>query len=225
MDLPDQDGPLPAGRGGGSSLPPERLVRLAGFFYGVMAALALLWRGPLAAGPVFFASAETAAAGVRWGVDIAAGLASAAGVIVLSRELTRRTRFGEVLARSLALAIGPLTRPQIAWLALLSGCAEELLFRGALQPHLGLVATSLVFGLAHFVPRRELAPWAVFSVAAGLLLGGLFDWTGNLLAPIVAHAGINVVNLDRLVAEYAPRQHAPFGEDPQPPPPRDPEPR
>jgi membrane protease YdiL (CAAX protease family) len=192
-------------------------VRLASLFYGGMAALALLWRGPLVAGPVFFASDQAAAEGVRWGPDLGAGLVSAVAVIVLSRELTRRTRFGDVLARSLAHAIGPLTRVQIALLALLSGCAEELLFRGALQPHLGLLPTSLVFGLAHFVPRRELAPWALFSVAAGLLLGGLFEWTGNLLAPIAAHIGINAVNLDRLVAEYGSGSRAPSGEEePQP---------
>jgi membrane protease YdiL (CAAX protease family) len=192
-------------------------VRLACLFYGGMAALALLWRGPLVSGPVFFASERAAAEGVRWGADLGAGLASAAAVIVLSRELTRRTRFGDALARSLARAIGPLTHGQIALLALLSGCAEELLVRGALQPHLGLLATSLVFGLAHFVPRRELAPWALFSTAAGLLLGSLFEWTGNLLAPIAAHIGINAVNLELLLAEYGPRRRAPAAEqDPQP---------
>jgi hypothetical protein len=69
----------------------------------------------------------------------------------------------------------------------------------------GLVPASLIFGLAHFVPRRELAPWCLFAIAAGLLLGGLYEWTGNLVAPVVAHAGINAVNLRLRAARAAPR--------------------
>ena len=80
-------------------------------------------------------------------------------------------------------------------LALASGVAEEAFFRGALQPHVGLVAASLIFGVVHFVPRREFLPWTVFAVAAGFLLGWLFDTTGNLVAPVVAHTTINAVNL------------------------------
>jgi membrane protease YdiL (CAAX protease family) len=45
------------------------------------------------------------------------------------------------------------------------------------------------------VPRRELIAWTGFSIAAGLLLGWLFDATGNLVRPVVAHAVINGVNL------------------------------
>jgi membrane protease YdiL (CAAX protease family) len=82
--------------------------------------------------------------------------------------------------------------------------AEEAFFRGALQPHVGLVAASLIFGLAHFAPRRDLLPWTAFSLGAGLLLGGLFEMTGNLLAPVAAHALINAVNLRFLSLYYAP---------------------
>jgi membrane protease YdiL (CAAX protease family) len=87
-------------------------------------------------------------------------------------------------------------------LAVLSGVSEEAFFRGALQPQLGLVATSALFGLAHLVPRRELAPWCLFSFAAGLLLGLLFERTGNLLAPSVAHIVVNAVNLRLLSVKW-----------------------
>ena len=65
-----------------------------------------------------------------------------------------------------------------------------------------LVPASLVFGLAHFVPRREFLPWTGFAVAAGFLLGALFDATGNLVAPIVAHTTVNAVNLRFLSRAY-----------------------
>ncbi len=35
-----------------------------------------------------------------------------------------------------------------------------------------------------------------------LVLGALFESTGNLVAPSVAHVGINAVNLRRLVVRY-----------------------
>jgi len=62
-----------------------------------------------------------------------------------------------------------------------------MLFRGLLQPWLGLTATSVLFGLLHVIPRREMIPWTIFSVAAGFLLGWLFAFSGTLVAPIACH--------------------------------------
>jgi membrane protease YdiL (CAAX protease family) len=102
---------------------------------------------------------------------------------------------GRVLAEHLAGILGPLSGTQVVILALASGVGEEAFFRGALQPRVGLVAASLLFGLAHLVPRRELLPWAGFALLAGVLLGALFEYTGNLLAPTLAHVVVNGVNL------------------------------
>jgi len=139
---------------------------------------------------------------VRWWRDGALGLGTGLAVVWLSGELTRRTRMGEALARALARALGSLGLRHCIVLALASGIGEEAFFRGALQPRVGLVAASVLFGLAHFVPRRELWPWSFFSLAAGFLLGGLFAATGNLLAPIVTHVVVNAVNLHLLVRDY-----------------------
>jgi membrane protease YdiL (CAAX protease family) len=125
-------------------------------------------------------------------------------VIALSAELTRRTAWGETLARALAGVLGRLSVSECIALALLSGVAEESFFRGALQPQVGLLAASTLFALAHFAPRRDLWPWTLCSFAAGLALGGLFAWTGNLVAPVVAHALVNAVNLRVLAVRYAP---------------------
>jgi membrane protease YdiL (CAAX protease family) len=183
-----------------------RLVRTAGIFYAVLLGLAVAWRTGWAGEPLWFAGPEAAARGVAWLRDPALGAAAAALVIVVSGELTERAGWGQRLARHLAELVGRPSPGQIALLALSSGIAEEAFFRGALQPRVGLVAASLLFGLAHFVPRRELLPWTGFSVVAGFLLGGLFEGTGNLLAPIVAHVGINGVNLTLLVRRYGPRR-------------------
>lgn len=198
--------PAPVRRPPGSRPPappsPERFVRLAVVFYGAALVVALLWRTVWYGEPLFYASPEDAARGVRWVRDGAVGLSAGVAVVLLSGELTRRTRFGEALARALARSLGPLGVGHCVVLALASGIGEEAFFRGALQPRVGLVAASLLFGLAHFVPRRELWSWSVFSLAAGFLLGGLFAATGNLLAPIVAHVVVNAVNLRLLVRDY-----------------------
>jgi uncharacterized protein len=69
-------------------------------------------------------------------------------------------------------------------LAAVAGIGEELLFRGVLQPLLGLVASNVLFGLAHSISPA----YAVLAGMMGGYLGWLLDATGNLLAPIVTHA-------------------------------------
>lgn len=167
---------------------------MALLFYAVvllLAALLAAWTGH----SLLFASPEQAAAGVEWSFDPWLGALGAAGVIALSAGLTAATRWGDALSRELAQLLGPLSTRSCLLLAAASGFAEEALFRGALQPQLGLLGASLLFGLAHFVPRRELLPWTAFTLAAGFGLGALYEVTGNLVAPVVAHFGVNAVNL------------------------------
>jgi hypothetical protein len=175
-------------------------VRVALLFYGALLGAALVWSW-LAGRSLLWAGPASAQRGVSPLLDVAAGLLAAAIVVLLSRQLTERTRAGDRLAQSLRAVLGPLSLGECWLLALVSGVAEEAFFRGALQPQVGLLAASLLFGAAHFVPRRELLLWTVFSIAAGLLLGWLFDATGNLVAPVVAHAGINGVNLRHLTRQ------------------------
>ncbi len=85
-------------------------------------------------------------------------------------------------------------------LAILSGLGEELFFRAAMQPSLGLLPTSLLFALLHLQPGRGPGAWSLFALAAGLLLGLLTLQTGNILAATVAHILVNWVNLRRLAS-------------------------
>jgi len=195
---PQAPGPATA-----DAAPPRTpLLRLAVVAYGLLAAIAFAWNG-WAGRPWAYLDASAAARGVDWSRDLALGLAAAAAVIAVSHVLTTRTRWGAALADELAHALGPLSLFECAALAALSGFAEEVFFRGALQPRLGWLGASAVFGLAHFAPRRALWPWTGFALAAGLLLGALFATTGNLAAPIAAHAAINAVNL-RLLTRNQP---------------------
>jgi membrane protease YdiL (CAAX protease family) len=78
-------------------------------------------------------------------------------------------------------------------LAAIAGIAEEVLFRGAVQPWLerawgmdiGLVATSIAFGLVHAVTPL----YAVLASLISIYLGLSLDYGGsrNLLTPIIIH--------------------------------------
>lgn len=75
---------------------------------------------------------------------------------------------------------------EIVVISVLAGVGEEVLFRGAMQPELGLIITSLVFGLFHVGGRLTVA-LGIWAACTGALLGWLAIATGGLLAPIVAH--------------------------------------
>jgi len=173
---------------------PVPIVRAAARFYALLLAVALLWTFWLGESLIFRSPVDEVR-GIRLGADFALGIAAAAVVIGFSEWLTRRTRLGSELAAALARVLGRRSPVECVFLALASGFAEEAFFRGALQPHVGLVFASLIFGAVHFVPRREFLPWTAFAIVAGFLFGWLFDTTGNLVAPVVAHASINAVNL------------------------------
>ena len=64
-----------------------------------------------------------------------------------------------------------------------------------MQPTLGLVPASVLFGLAHVGGARML-PFGVWATAMGFALGGLAIATGGLVAPIVAHGVYDIVALE-----------------------------
>ena len=79
--------------------------------------------------------------------------------------------------------------------SIFSGVGEEAFFRGALLQEFGLVISSVLFGLAHIGPDRRYLVWTVWAILAGFVFGTLFELSGGLLAPILAHAGHNAATL------------------------------
>ena len=180
----------------------ESFVTLGLVFYGLLAAAGIIWRLGFYGEPILYADAAGEALGLSLVRDVLVGGFAAAVLIGFSDWTTRHTVWGDQLARSMAPVLGKLSVPNAILLALASGFAEEVFFRGALQPRVGWVLASLLFGCVHFVPRREFLPWTGFAIGAGFVFGGLFVWTGNLVAPMVAHIVVNAVNLPLLVRRY-----------------------
>ncbi|KEZ53081.1 CPBP family intramembrane glutamic endopeptidase [Metabacillus indicus] len=82
--------------------------------------------------------------------------------------------------------------PHIFFLCLLISFTEEVLFRGILQTHFGFWAASLIFAVLHF---RYLSKWLLFCmvVLISLLLGFVYEQTGNLFVTVFAHFLIDLV--------------------------------
>lgn len=83
---------------------------------------------------------------------------------------------------------------QIVFLALSSGIAEEIFFRGVMEEKLGLITANFCFALAHF-PRFYYFPYALWAGAIGFLMSYLKLKTGSLYAPIICHTVINLFSL------------------------------
>jgi CAAX protease family protein len=78
----------------------------------------------------------------------------------------------------------------IAGLALLPGICEEILFRGALQPRIGLVATALLFTSVHTQYGLSFDALSVLIVAVGL---GLIRKYTNTTTSCVCHVSYNLL--------------------------------
>jgi membrane protease YdiL (CAAX protease family) len=131
-------------------------------------------------------------------VSLAGGLGFGLIVVALSRWTVQRFAWAERLHRELRPFACGLDATGIVVLALLSAAGEELLFRGLLQPWMGLWPQALLFGLVHQMPGPSRWIWVSWALCVGLVLGVLFELTGSLLGPIAAHALVNGLNLQFL---------------------------
>ncbi|AOH55553.1 hypothetical protein ABE28_014435 [Peribacillus muralis] len=70
--------------------------------------------------------------------------------------------------------------------------SEELLFRGVLQTHFGLLWTSIIFAAVHY---RYLFNWFLFLnvLVLSFFIGFLFEWTDNIIVTIMAHFVIDFI--------------------------------
>lgn len=125
----------------------------------------------------------------------ALGLLLAAVVIFGTRWTVSRYGWARALHLDLRPIAHGLTLLQIVLIAGFSSLGEELLFRGLLQPWLGVLPTSVIFGVVHQSPGPSRWVWVCWATVVGLGFGVIFAATGSLLGALLAHAVINAVNL------------------------------
>ena len=185
--------PLTWGNAEAAKEPPTGFLRGAAIFYGVLAMI----------GGFFAHRTAVARETPDWilGPDplVSLGVGLLLGVlfVLLSRMLEAVGSVRELMS-GFAEVLGPLTPLQCLGLAVASSLGEEMVFRGALQPVLGLVWTSLLFGLCHVPFERRFLAWPLLAILAGFGFGLVAERTGSILAPFIAHAWINGWNLRRI---------------------------
>lgn len=151
-------------------------------------------------------------------LGMGAGVGFAA--VGVSQLITAWTSWGADLSERMGSLIGRQGVASCVLMALCSGIAEEILFRGFLQqwitnlsaglvsPHVsvwsGIILSGIVFGGVHIGPEpKAYAPWTIMAIVMGIVFGWLYVTTGLLIAPILAHVVINGINLTLLSRQQA----------------------
>lgn len=172
--------------------------RLAGGAYALLVVLAFGWCAVdgrrLPFGPNFPPSGSELQ---RW---LFVGLLLGGAIVIATHLLGEQFDFGNEFETMVQSMLGEVSWGRAFYLAALSSVGEELFFRGAVQPTFGLIPTTILFALAHFPARKEMASWTIFAGVVGLAIGYIFERSGLIVAPIVAHFVVNFINL-RLIGQ------------------------
>ena len=165
-----------------------RFVRFTALFYGSLAVVAAVWCG--------LRGFEVSLLGESGVASLLLGVLTAACTISLGLLAYRLLPVLRGISEELAphLVDGARSR-DLVLVSIFSGVGEEAFFRGAVLQEFGLVVSSLLFGLAHIGPDRRYLVWTMWAVLAGFVFGAIFEVSGGLLAPVVAHAGHNAATL------------------------------
>lgn len=105
---------------------------------------------------------------------------------------------------TLRLGIFNFSFQEILFLSFCAGVGEEIVFRGMIQPWLGVLTTSFMFIALHGYLSFSSWPKVIFGLilfAVGTVLGILGAYVG-LLAAIVAHILYDIIAFQRIQAEY-----------------------
>jgi membrane protease YdiL (CAAX protease family) len=133
---------------------------------------------------------------IAWGVG--AGLLLATTLPLVTAPWARRVLVLRGLKRAwdaLESGLGPGLRiREVLVLAVCSGISEEIFFRGVLLHELGIVGSSVLFGLLHPLGIA----YVLWATAAGAGFGVLYLATGSLVAPALAHGTYNLIALGYL---------------------------
>ena len=181
------------------ALPGDQLYRIAWVFYLFLAIGGALWLGARNGTIPLDLFVDPGG----WWLDLGLGLAAGGLLLGLWQLGLKLLPSASALEGKLGEMVGGTETPEVIALALLSGFAEELFFRGAVQGAWGWPIATLLFAMLHVGPGAAFRSWTLFAAVAGLIFAGLMEWRGNLLAPVVAHILVNAINLGRIARRPA----------------------
>jgi membrane protease YdiL (CAAX protease family) len=166
----------------------SRFITFAALFYGSLAVAAALWAS--------LRGFELRLTGDHMALSVVLGALTPVITVSLGLLAYRLLPVLREVAEELApRLVDGASHGGLLLISVFSGVGEEAFFRGAVQQEFGLVVASVVFGAVHVGPDRRYLWWTAWAVLAGFLFGALYDVTGGLLAPILAHASHNAATL------------------------------
>jgi len=167
----------------------------------------LLGHSPFVGVDVHADQAPTQIVAIGWGL-VATGPLLFALFLCDRYPIGPLRRVSELTAEVVSRMFGGATMGQLALVALAAGLGEELLFRGLVQsgltrlldglpgsPLIAIAVASFLFGLCHWLNTT----YAILAMLAGMYFGLVFVLTGNILAPITAHAAYDFLALVYLI--------------------------
>lgn len=133
---------------------------------------------------------------IQIGLGLASGaLIGFAGILMIRLESFRKILDEYAIIRQVKEL--NLTPSQIVYVSLVAGISEEILFRGAIQPVIGIWWTSLIFigihGYIRFKSTTHIL-YSLFTFGLSMVLGLLFIYFG-LISAMAAHFIYDVVVL------------------------------
>lgn len=185
------------------SPPPGQVYRLAWVLYLLLAVGGAIWVGVRRGTIPLDLFVDTDA----WLLDLGLGVVSGLGLLGLWEAARHVLPLAQKLEDSIAQVLSSVDVSEAVALAILSGFAEELFFRGAVQgafASYGWFWAAILFAVLHTGSGKAFRIWTVFAFVAGVVLGLLMEWRGNLLAPVVAHMVVNGVSLTRIARKGTP---------------------
>ncbi len=101
-----------------------------------------------------------------------------------------------------------LSNSQIIFISICAGVGEELFFRGAIQPMLGIWITSILFVLLHGYLNPFNLPLTYYGIYMVLVIGvlGLMTEHLGILTAMIAHTLIDIILLKEISAAPTPNE-------------------
>ncbi|MCE1246404.1 MAG: CPBP family glutamic-type intramembrane protease [Firmicutes bacterium] len=119
---------------------------------------------------------------------------ASSGLFYLIDKFAFNLKMREMIEKMIYPIFSKVSFPDIIMMAVMSGIAEEVFFRGILMKEFGIIAASLIFGALH-TSSKDTWFMGFWSALAGVFFCILYIKTGNLLVPIIAHAVNNFVGV------------------------------
>ncbi|MFN8863042.1 MAG: CPBP family intramembrane glutamic endopeptidase [Flavobacteriales bacterium] len=138
---------------------------------------------------------------IQTGLGIALGLVAGFS----ARWLIQRP-FMQTVNRKYSNLLGQfnLTWSEVIFISMCAGVGEELLFRGAIQPFMGVVLTAMVFVAIHGYLNPmdwRMSVYGIMMTGFIAAIGFAAEWAG-LIPAMIAHTLIDVILLQNLQTGY-----------------------